>query len=44
MDDCCVDKTCALEKLRAREASVLRLVLVTSVTSSASSKKGVGKE
>lgn len=28
MEDCCIDKACALEKLRAREATVLRLVLV----------------
>ena len=27
MDDCCVDKTCAVERLRERQATTLRLVL-----------------
>ena len=28
MDDCCIDKGCAIERLRVRQASTLRLVLV----------------
>ena len=27
MDDCCIDKSCAVERLRERQASTLRLVL-----------------
>ena len=27
MDDCCVDKSCAMERLRERQASVLRMTL-----------------
>ena len=32
MDDCCVDKTCAVERLRERQAATLRLVLVANAT------------
>jgi Co/Zn/Cd efflux system component len=28
MDDCCIDKTCAVERLRERQAATLRVVLV----------------
>jgi len=28
MDDCCIDKTCAVERLRERQAATLRLVLL----------------
>src|SRR5688572_29356109 len=28
MDDCCIDKACAVERLRERPATTLRLVLV----------------
>jgi Co/Zn/Cd efflux system component len=28
MDDCCIDKTCAVERLRERQATTLRLVLI----------------
>ncbi len=28
MDDCCIDKTCAVERLRERQATTLRLVLL----------------
>lgn len=31
MDDCCIDKSCAVERLRERQASTLRLVLVVNV-------------
>ena len=32
VDDCCVDKTCAVERLRERQAATLRLVLVANAT------------
>jgi Co/Zn/Cd efflux system component len=28
MDDCCIDKTCAIDRLRERQAATLRLVLL----------------
>jgi Co/Zn/Cd efflux system component len=28
MDDCCIDKACAVERLRERQATTLRVVLV----------------
>ncbi|MEX1074110.1 MAG: cation transporter, partial [Burkholderiales bacterium] len=32
MDDCCVDKTCAVERLGERQATTLRLVLAANAT------------
>jgi hypothetical protein len=32
MDDCCIDKATAVERLRERQATTLRLVLVANAT------------